>query len=398
MKDNDTDKVFRAFFLRDNYGSTKQERDYDTYMFNALLIPEHADYYITFKKGKKDHTYTINQNAAFEGLRNTIWEENNSPTSIGMNIINDTLSGVTYQMETTVNTGFADNMFNKMTGGSIGKYMYSTSTLYANGNSFIANYINNPEEPFSAISPIETYTNIYKNIVQDSKHPGADFKNVAMNAFKNMFKFNNVANMSVDYMFALIINYFHKYTVSFNSIYNQVLFPSIVYNGAVFNVAISKYSGIFGKDTEKTNAFTSFIRSYLDILADSAYIQALQQYDEKDTAGERIKDTSYKSLHALCAQYPGNDAICSIKNMPSLNDKFLSLLFTSGLIGENDTDAKFRTSSLLSSIKHCDGVETFVFVILLINKYLSYYNIESETDVAYSGQIGQEPFGYRLDI
>lgn len=396
---SDTDKVFSAFFLRDRYGSTKEERDYDTYMFNALLIPEHAAHDKKFNKGDKDETYTINQHTAFEDFRNTIWAENNSPTSIGMNIINDTLSGVTYQMETTVNTGFADNMFNKMTGGSIGKYMYSTSTLYANGNSFITNYINNPEEPFSAISPIETYTNIYKNIVQDSKHPTDNFKNVAMNAFKNMFKFNNVANMSVDYMFALIINYFHKYTVSFNSIYNQVLFPSIVYNGAVFKVATGRYSDIFGKDTEKTNAFTSFIRSYLNILENNVYMSGLQHYDEKDTTGERIKDTSYKSLHTLCKQFAaGNYEICSVKNMPSLNDKFLSLLFTSGLIGENDTDAKFRTSSLLNSIKHCDGVETFVFVILLINKYLSYYNIESETDVAYSGQIGQEPFGYRLDI
>ena len=74
------------------------------------------------------------------------------------------------------------------------------------------------------------------------------------------------------------------------------------------------------------------------------------------------------------------------------------MLHTTGLISDNDTDNKFRCSSLLGSIKRCDAIETFAFVMLLINKYLSYYNIESGTDVAYSGQVSQDPFGYNFNI
>ena len=381
--------VFKEYNLLNSKNVNSTFKTFNEQIRNTI---EHSDFFTVVI----DKEYKCSLFDDFNALQNTLWSHDNSPTNIGLSIVSSTINGVENNIITTTNTGFSDNMFaNNMFGGVMNKSMYTPSTIYSSGNSFIKEYINNPEEPFSAISPIETYSNIYKNIT--------DKNNNVFSMFSNMFKFSNISAMSAEHMFALIVNYFHKYTVSFNSIYNQVLFPGIIYNSAVYSTAVSKYYDIFGDNNGNPNAFTKFVRNYLKMVAKGNYFANIYEYDEKNTTGDYNKDVSYSHLSTICEDYINSNynkaaTSLSVKNMPSINSKFISLLFSKELISEKDKDHKFRSSSLLSSLKRADAVETYIFVILLINKYMSYYNIDSNTDISYSGQVPQDPFGYRLDI
>ena len=115
---------------------------------------------------------------------------------------------------------------------------------------------------------------------------------------------------------------------------------------------------------------------------------------------------SYEKLAELCDSI-NNDHLAynvntysklTFANVPSINDRFIRLLINKGFISSDDHGGRFRTSSLIHSLKRVDFVETFVFVILLISKYISYYNLDLDADVPYSGQVAQEPFGYKFDI
>lgn len=332
----------------------------------------------------------------FNELSQYDFKSDNSPIKVGNEIIRDIFYGVQDNLTTTVNTGFSDKLFENLSGGDLVGYNGSEY----NGILYIKSFIDNPTEPFSGSTPIETYNNIYKSVI--NKTYGGKNAGVGKNKmFANVFKFTDIQDMSCEYMFALIINYFHKHTVSFNSIYNQVLFPGIVYNSSIFMTAANKYSEIFGTEINNVNNFTKFVRNYLKSIKEfntstdkDNYFNKVAKKENRDIT-KRETNMSYEHLAEICSN---KENMLSLELMPSINNKFLSILFAKGLIGDEDTNKIFSSSSLLSSFKRADSVETFIFVILLINKYMSYYNIDIDADISYTGQVSQEPFGYKLDI
>ena len=86
-----------------------------------------------------------------------------------------------------------------------------------------------------------------------------------------------------------------------------------------------------------------------------------------------------------------------VSKMISINDKLLNIFNKYNFIGEHGNNA-FMSSSLLGMLKRIDSVETFTFVILLITKYMSYYNVDTDEDISYTGQIGPNPLGYNIAI
>ena len=344
-------------------------------------------------------------------LINNIWSVNESPLSIGSNIINEIFNSVSNKVKSTTNTGFAFDVMNytNMHGGFIDNSKSSNIDL-------IKTFIPSPDEIVVGASPTDTYRGIYKDVViNDNGKKKINNNYVGNSMFNNLFKFTQFENMGTDYMFALIINYFHKYTVSFNSIYNQVIFPSIIYNSAIFSTIAKKYSDVFNVDNDAipSNSFTKFARNYLEMFiaheGDNRgdAFNLIEEVSKLPETGvnTREKDMSYEKLATLCKSIndsgpynPATFAPLTFEKVPSINDKFLRLLINKGFISNDDTANRFRTSSLIHSLKRIDFVETFVFVILLISKYMSYYNLDLDTDVPYSGQVSQEPFGYKFDI
>ena len=194
-------------------------------------------------------------------------------------------------------------------------------------------------------------------------------------------------------MFALIINYFHKYTVSFNSIYNSVIFPSIIYGSAVFNTIAHKYKDTFDHaNIDRNNAFTAFVHKYLTTIDGETFERYYSTDDQR--VNRNTKSQTYRQLADTVVGHP---AMYQVSSMVSVNDKLLNLLNKHDFIGEHAND-DFLNSSLLGTIKRIDAVETFTFIILLIVKYMSYYNLDTDEDVPYSGQIGPNPLGYNISV
>lgn len=279
----------------------------------------------------------------------------------------------------TVNTGFAHGMF---TGGVV------NVDGVRNMNDLVKSFVNNTDFIGSYYSPSETYKAIYK------LEPLPDNTTLTTQVYNQLFKYMPIETFKTEFMFALIINYFHKYTVSFNSIYNSVIFPSIIYGSSVFNTVATKYKDTFNKvNINHHNDFTEFIHKY--ITSDNT-TNFEEYYKYNDNIPHKVnRDTKSKTYGDLINIIDNN--MYDVSKMISINDKLLNIFNKYNFIGEHGNNA-FMSSSLLGMLKRIDSVETFTFVILLITKYMSYYNVDTDEDISYTGQIGPNPLGYNIAI
>ena len=285
---------------------------------------------------------------------------------------------LTTTLSTTFNTGFAHGLFS----GGATEFEFNSSI-----NELVSSFVDNTDYIGSYYSPSETYRAIYK-LQTDT---GVD--KLAKNVYSNLFKYTPIETLKTEFMFALIINYFHKYTVSFNSIYNSVIFPSIIYGSAVFNTIAHKYKDTFDHaNIDRNNAFTAFVHKYLTTIDGETFERYYSTDDQR--VNRNTKSQTYRQLADTVVGHP---AMYQVSSMVSVNDKLLNLLNKHDFIGEHAND-DFLNSSLLGTIKRIDAVETFTFIILLIVKYMSYYNLDTDEDVPYSGQIGPNPLGYNISV
>ena len=316
---------------------------------------------------------------------NGLFKDNN-PVRIGLKIIESINESLTNTTKTYKNTGFASNV---LQGGAVPEIRFN----------LLDNILKSDSEILGAITPTETYKNIYK-LDQYTK------STLVSNLYTALFKYGSFDTLNVDGMFALIINYFHKYSVSFNSIYNQVIFPSILYNAAVYGTLAEHYSEVLKlhKGGEHTNAFTTFIQKYFNTIESLKNKQQsfFTKYFETVETGSDVTgrtQTSYKDMVNVFNE--NKDNCYKLANMPSINNNLLKLLYKHNFVKYKDNDEEtkrivneFCGSSLISTLKRIDAVETFSFVILLLSKYMSYYNIDTSEDVPYSGTVGPNPFGF----
>lgn len=287
------------------------------------------------------------------------------------NILNKINTVLTTTISQTFNTGFAHGLF---TGGVL------TSV-----DDLVNKFVDNVDFIGSYYSPTETYKAIYKIGPSDDK--------LTKSLYSHLFKYTPIEPLKTEFMFALIINYFHKYTVSFNSIYSSVIFPSIIYGNAVFNTIANKYKEtLLNARINGDNDFTSFVHKYLTSIDMNTFDKYYSEQDDKVN-----RDTKRQTYKQLADRVIGHDDMYKVSTMVSVNDKLLNTLNKHNFIGEHGNDT-FMNSSLLGTLKRIDAVETFTFVILLITKYMSYYNIDTDEDVSYSGQIGPNPLGYNIAV
>lgn len=290
-------------------------------------------------------------------------------------ILNNVKNVLITTLNKTVNTGFAHNMF---TGG------VAVDDI-RNINMLVNSFITNSDFVGSYYSPTETYKAIY-NI--DTAHDS-----LGKQVYNQLFKYTPIETMKTEFMFALIINYFHKYTVSFNSIYNSVIFPSVIYGSAVFNTIANKYKETFDKvNVAARNDFTQFIHKYL---TDDASTNFEHYYNYDDTTHKDDRNTNTKTYTDLI-NIIGNNMF-DISKMISINDKLLNIFNKYKFTGHDGNDI-FMKSSLLGTLKRIDAVETFTFIILLVTKYMSYYNVDTDEDISYTGQVGPNPLGYNIIV
>jgi hypothetical protein len=212
-------------------------------------------------------------------------------------------------------------------------------------------------------------------------------------------------------MFALILNYFHKTGISMNGLYNSILYPSILYNAAVFrysagaiaNVINTEWSSVIGNemDADKGN-YTKQL--YLTI---SKYMKSIKDSSDMfifDLAvnpfyqicyGPRVSDMTYQSFVKSYNNFmAGNEKYGSLVlsnqfSMPSIANNFLSkmceLTFDYGksMSAQPDALTYLIHTPFMNYLRKLDVQMTFMHILFALMKQTAGYQIDVDYDVPY---------------
>ena len=426
-------ELFDATYLNNNIINTHSFVGTTNDIFNKT---RGCDYAELLKYGRNTvdsciyNNVSINDILAFDSSFNN--RNNNEMLVFIENLLVDNISGVFDGINKTANSGFdvgslkpvhRDIDVPSFTGGA-----------FQNVSSYCAKFID--------VNNAFSETNVAKLL--DSVYNPSEDLNAGVQLYKNIFKFFTGANNSANYYsFGVIVNYFHKYNISFNAIYNQICFPSILYNASIFESFltglrtalssfgdqydienandesykngrikfISNYITSIGGDTEATKSFTYLNPEYQFIFSkvkprepDMSFTKVLSNLDKSTDEGH--PSTSDKTV------WYGN-----MYYTPSVNNNFYSELLnyitfvsgectiplsegTSGVYRKNLTDDKFKgtntlysmiSSSFLTNLRHLDLVSTLTYVIFTLLHQTSYYDLSYEKDITFFKVNNPEP-------
>ena len=277
---------------------------------------------------------------------------------------------------------------------------------------------------------IEMLQNAYNLDGSDPERSLCPSKILYSYLFKNGFSTADMGSNST--MFRLILNYFHKYNISFNSMFNQLCFPSILFNASALRLSIKrikelmrsiidsqpKSTEVIGKeDGYKARTF-KFARAYLDAYVgespdrkqDNLTLDLCKDYryqievqgtgrveNDSDLAGilDRVQDTSYKlGSNNLALGFANQFAA------PSVSNNFMVEL-QNYLAIETDPDKQIKgcvknqqlfATGISSALRHLDSVSTYISVLFTLMKHTSYYSHEYERDMTFFNVESPEVF------
>ena len=217
------------------------------------------------------------------------------------------------------------------------------------------------------------------------------------------------------FMFHLIMNYFHKYNISFNSMFNQLCFPSMLFNAAGLRLSVSRinevieqiekrdYASFGNKETYKHRMF-EFIIYYLSRYTDKVGNNTVVAFDIaknfryqvgynkrttrdpvdtfetiRDRIDQLVTTRGINPTELLANQYIG----------PTVANNFMSEILeyiTVGKRNEKEHCEKLQTlfgSGIMEAIRHIDSLTTYVNVLIMLLKETSYYSHEYDRDMSY---------------
>lgn len=201
-------------------------------------------------------TFNANNDAIRQSIKHNILHQ--FIDKLVMNNAQYMLTNVQNNMNLGFDIGYANDRI-ALFGGSI-KY-----------NDKVTNrFVNTDHEIFGATTK-EVLRSAY-NIPNDADTIHDDGRNLYCSLFKN-FNFKAMGKDMYRLVFAYVADYFNKNTISFNAIYNQLCFTSIIYTTAVYKSYIPKLRNVFaGAESsldklKKTHKFVysiyEFIKRYM---------------------------------------------------------------------------------------------------------------------------------------
>lgn len=373
---------------------------------------------------------SINSILAFDSTYNN--RNNNEMLVFIENLLVDNISGMFNGINKSANSGFdvgsltpvhAELDVPAFTGGA-----------FQNVSSYCAKFID--------IRNAFSETNVAKLL--DSVYNPSEDLNAGVQLYKNIFKFFTGADNNANYYsFGVIVNYFHKYNISFNAIYNQICFPSILYNASIFETfltglrsALSSFGDQYGienaNDESYKNGRIKFITNYITSIGGDneetksfSYLNPEYQFifskvkpREPDMSFTKVLSNLNNS--ADDAHPSTTDKTVWYGNMyytPSVNNNFYSELLnyvthvdkdctislskgTSGIYYKDTSDDRFKgteslcsmiSSSFLTNIRHLDLVSTLTYVIFTLLHQTSYYDLSYEKDITFFKVNNPEP-------
>ena len=289
--------------------------------------------------------------------------------------------------------------------------------------------INNIVPTSNALELLSSAYNIDGSSSEDSFSDG---KLLYASLFKSDFG-QSTSMLSYRHMFTLIMNYFHKFNVSFSSMFDQLCFPSILFNASALRLFTDRMSSLASNniitvmnESVKTtddnqsisykkklfSVITTYLRGFakqgnvLDNSLDYRYqlkymnrnsIVPIDKAMELVQAKEGERPDFEKNLTLwLSNQY----ASISVAN--SFFYELIRYVDIEGNTTERDNDtnySKIRStitalfpSNALSSLRHLDAITTYVNVIFMLLKQTTYYDHENDADVSFFNNTEVEPF------
>jgi hypothetical protein len=226
-------------------------------------------------------------------------------------------------------------------------------------------------------------------------------------------------------MFSMILNYFHKYNVSFNSMFNQICYPSILFGAAGLRISIERTHKILSTfrnyhndlnnvpdgELNQRNKVFRFVELYMSSFVDNANNMALNYADDYrfqiKITGENRKENM--PLHELIRSLAGNagypdyeaNKVLYLANQyvtPSISNNFFIEFVKLITIGRNEEDRSFGNIQMLfptqfaSVMRHMDSLSSFVSVLFMLMKQTSYYNHEYNTEKSFFKLDNPEPY------
>ena len=212
-------------------------------------------------------------------------------------------------------------------------------------------------------------------------------------------------------MFHLIVNYFHKYNISFNSMFNQLCFPSVLFNAAGLRLSVKRIKALVdyitvpevadaNKEGYKYRLF-NFIKFYINNVCDekgNISFDLAKDYKYQVSFGEtgrieqlRIEQVAdiVKEVQAKMNATNGTLALGNQYFAPSVANNFVvEFMKYIHINPSNPIDHCEKIQSLFGSgiadaLRHLDSLITFISVLFMLLKETSYYSHEYERDVSY---------------
>ena len=254
---------------------------------------------------------------------------------------------------------------------------------------------------------------------------GTDKTNPGQQLYSYIFKngFNNISS-DTSLMFHLIMNYFHKYNISFNSMFNQLCFPSIIFNAAGLRLSITRLKDVVSIINDfATSKITKddSNRYKAQVLTFAAKYLTMYVDENKKLTLDYVKDYKYQvGFNGPTRSNTTNDTLQSILNriddvtkkhghgtialsnqfiMPSISNNFMSEIVDYINPHATTKDNKnleqlpsLFSTGIMSSLRHLDSITTYINVLFMLLKETSYYSHEYDRDMTYFNVQSPEAF------
>lgn len=275
----------------------------------------------------------------------------------------------------------------------------------------------NTHASFDDIQELNLLTNAYG---KDKSNPGQQLYSFIFKSGFGPIKDNHPL------MFHLIMNYFHKYNISFNSMFNQLCFPSIIFNAAGLRLSICRLkevasiiAGIVDKNKDSITEdryksqllifATKYLTMYvddktsqlaLDLVKDYKYQVALNgDFNRSTTINDTMKSIIDRINNLSSEHQYLTLAISNQFLMPSISNNFMVEVIN--YINPNSDKANnenFKnlpslfSTGIMSSLRHLDSITTYISVLFMLLKETSYYSHEYDRDMTYFNVQSPEAF------
>ena len=391
--------------LNENYHQTVNDNEgneYKVYDFNGM--------YDTFHNADKDHIYNhhdynFNLLLGDPKSNNLKFVNNNAIFNFIDSLLNESIGNFMDAKAFQFNNYGFDTGSQKLEGG------------FATSDTFIERFIN-VNSPITGNTDNEILYNAY---VIDDTLKLTDTNLPGKSLYSYLFKSGaSVSDLSKnDVMFSLILNYFHKYNLSFNSMFNQLCFPSILFNSACLRSSMSKIHSIaeqlskaFKSTTKESykQGLLSFIADYLQYYTqDNLTIDACKDYRYQINFNTSLRDANMNMKDIIdnmkswekedvCVKSP-NIALGNQYVMPSISNAYIIELLKYVSINTDNKNAKdchkvqrLFGSGIMEALRHLDSSSTYISVLFMLLKQTSYYDNQLDKDVTFIHSDSPEPF------